>query len=281
MVDESVISHGNVAVVTGAASGIGKAACRFFAERGMSVALVDLPGAQLDSAVAEIAQAAPGGADSVLEHPADVSDPAQIDSLQQAVMARFGKANLLMNNAVTRFGRGHGADIADWRKAMEVNFWGVVYATRAFLPDMLAMAEPGLIVNVGSKQGITNPPGHPIYNIAKSALKTYSEALEHELRSNPENQGASRVSTHLLIPGWTTTGGKAHQAGAWRPEQVVGFMHDALVKGTFYILCPDDEVTTEMDHKRILWAAEDITRNRPPLSRWHPDFAARAKQVCS
>ena len=71
----------------------------------------------------------------------------------------------------------------------------------------------------GSKQGITNPPGHPIYNITKSALKSYTEALEHDLRSNPDNQDSKRVSAHLLIPGWTTTGDAAHRPGAWLPGQ--------------------------------------------------------------
>ncbi len=133
----------------------------------------------------------------------------------------------------------------------------------------------------GSKQGITNPPGHPIYNITKSALKSYTEALEHDLRSNPDNQDSKRVSAHLLIPGWTTTGDAAHRPGAWLPGQVVDFMIEGLVNGDFYILCPDDEVTTEMDHKRIIWAAQDITQNRPPLSRWHPEFEASAKKECS
>ena len=161
-------------------------------------------------------------------------------------------------------------------QAMDVNFWGPVAMVRAFLPTMQAKGEPGMIVNVGSKQGITNPPGHPIYNITKSALKTYTEALEHDLRSS---EGDQRISAHLLVPGWTTTGKKAHQDGAWLPDQVVDFMLDALGKGTFYILCPDDEVTTEMDHKRILWAAGDIVEGRPPLSRWHPDFKAIASGV--
>ena len=133
-----------------------------------------------------------------------------------------------------------------------------------------------MIVNVGSKQGITNPPGHPVYNISKSALKTYTEALEHELRS----QGNRNVTAHLLIPGWTTTGNKAHQTGAWLPDQVIDFMVEALDQDVFYILCPDDEVSTEQDHRRIIWGAEDITKNRAPLSRWHADYKDDAKKFC-
>lgn len=136
-------------------------------------------------------------------------------------------------------------------------------------------------MNCGSKQGITNPPGHPIYNITKSALKTYTEALEHELRSKSDTHEENRISAHLLIPGWTTTQGKPHQQGAWMPERVVDFMCEALKSGNFYILCPDDDTTSDMDHRRIIYGAEDITKNRPPLTRWHPDYAESAKQECS
>lgn len=196
--------------------------------------------------------------------------------LSQRVIDRFGRVDLLMNNAVIRTGRGHDAALEEWRGAMDVNFWAIVNAIRVFLPTMQASETPSMIVNVGSKQGITNPPGHPIYNITKSALKTYTEALEHELRSH----GKRTTTAHLLIPGWTTTGNKPHQSGAWLPEQVVEYMVDGLTRGDFYILCPDDEVSTEQDHRRIIWGAEDITKNRAPLSRWHPEFEDEAKKNC-
>jgi short-subunit dehydrogenase len=137
-------------------------------------------------------------------------------------------------------------------------------------------------INVASKQGITNPPGHPVYNMSKAALKTYTEAVEHELRSDAANQGVGRVSAHLLVPGWTTTGKAEHKSGGpWLPAQVVEMMIAAVENGDFYIVCPDEEVTRDIDMKRILWGASDITENRPPLSRWHPDFAEKAKLACS
>ena len=271
-----IVKTGQVALVTGAASGIGRAACRHFAATGMAVGLVDLEGDELAGAAEEVASLHPEGTRQVVAFPADLASKDAIDELHQQVMDRFGKVNLLMNNAVTRGGRGHDASIEEWREAMEVNFWAVVSAVRAFLPGMQASDERGVIVNVGSKQGITNPPGHPIYNITKSALKTYTEALEHELRTIADG----KVRAHLLIPGWTTTGGKPHQPGAWLPEQVVEFMMDAIQHGDFYILCPDNEVNTAQDHRRILWGASDITENRPPLSRWHPAFADEAKKHC-
>ena len=90
-----------------------------------------------------------------------------------------------------------------------------------------------------------------------------------------------RVSAHLLIPGWTTVGDMEHKPGAWLPEQVVAMMIDGVRAGDFYILCPDDETTPEMDRKRILWGAGDLVEGRPPLSRWHPDWKEQAAKACS
>lgn len=271
----------NSAVVTGAALGIGRAMSRRFAEVGISVVMADLPGDDFDQAVEAVRAAAAEGPTSVLAAPTDVADPDQVKALRDQSLEQFGKINVLVNNAVTRIGRGFDADIADWRQAMEVNLWGPVNVVNAYLPGLLEDVEPAAIINVGSKQGITNPPGHPIYNMTKSALKTYTEALEHQLRNEPANVGDGRVSAHLLVPGWTTTGKAEHKSGAWLPKQVVDTMVAAVSAGDFYIICPDGEATPEADRKRILWGAGDITENRPPLSRWHPDFADAAKVVCS
>jgi short-subunit dehydrogenase len=135
-----------------------------------------------------------------------------------------------------------------------------------------------LIVNTGSKQGITTPPGNPAYNVSKAGVKSYTEALAHELRNLP----ASKVSAHLMIPGWVHTGmtaasGAPKPDGAWSADQAVEFMLASLERGDFYILCPDNDVPRSLDEKRIAWAAGDIIENRPALSRWHPDFAEAAK----
>ena len=280
MTETSIVATHNVAVVTGAALGIGRAMCQRFAEAGMSVAMADVPGDHFNAAIEMVTLASPRGGDAVLALPVDVAHPKQVHRLHDEVMTRFGKVNFLANNAVTRIGRGMDANLADWHQAMDVNLFGPVHGVRAFLPAMLASGERGAIVNVGSKQGITNPPGHPIYNITKSALKTYTEALEHELRSHPDNRDR-RVTSHLLVPGWTTTGTNDHKPGAWLPDQVVDEMLAGIARGDFYIICPDGEVTVEMDRRRIGWAAGDIIENRPPLSRWHPDYADAAKKACS
>jgi NAD(P)-dependent dehydrogenase (short-subunit alcohol dehydrogenase family) len=265
----SVLTAGRVAVVTGAAMGIGLAACKRFAALGMRVGMADVLTEELQSARDEVAGLAAGGDQDVLAVPTDVARPEQVEALKETVYAAFGEVGLLMNNAATRVGGGAFGRPEDWQAALDVNFWGVVHGVRAFVPRMIEQGEPGLVINTGSKQGITNPPGNLAYNVTKSALKTYTEGLQHELR----NTEGCRVTAHLLVPGWTTTGKKEHKPGAWLPEQVIDLMLAALERGDFYIVCPDDEVTLEMDKKRILWSAGDITENRPPLSRWHPDFA--------
>ena len=277
---DTIFVADNVAVITGAALGIGRAMAQRCAQLGMHVLLADLDSVHLDEALHTIQK------NAVLQnrisaYVTDVSDPLHVQSLYKTAIEQFGKVNFLANNAVSRAGKGFDVPLDEWRSAMDVNLWGPIYGVQAFLPAMLEHPDPAAIVNVGSKQGITNPPGHPIYNMSKSALKTYTESLQHALRNNPDNHGDGRVSSHLLVPGWTTTGKAEHKPGAWLPSQVVEEMIQAVARDDFYIICPDDEVTAEMDRKRILWGAQDITENRPPLSRWHAEFAEQANKACS
>jgi NAD(P)-dependent dehydrogenase (short-subunit alcohol dehydrogenase family) len=261
------LQEGRTTVVTGAALGIGRAAALRFASLGLNVVMVDLPSEDFDAAVADVAAIA--GNDKVLGAPVSVTDADGMIVLARKVEGRFGAPALLMNNAVTRVGGGVFAERADWRQAFEVNLWGVINGVDAFAPAMIAKGAPAHIVNVGSKQGITNPPGNAAYNVTKAAVRTYTEALQHDLRGRE----GCHVSAHLLVPGWTTTGKREHRPGAWLPDQVIELLLAALERGDFYIICPDDDVTPEMDRKRILWAAGDLTENRPALSRWHPEFA--------
>jgi short-subunit dehydrogenase len=151
----------------------------------------------------------------------------------------------------------------------------VIQGTQIFAPGMIARGRPGVIINTGSKQGITTPPGDPAYNVSKAAVKAFTEGLQHELRNTP----GARISAHLLIPGFVFTeltrhGRSKKPAAAWTPEQTVDFMIKSLEAGDFYILCPDNDVPRSLDERRIAWAAGDIIHNRPALSRWHPDYAA-------
>ena len=282
---KSLFSAGNTALITGAALGIGRSAAAYCASQGMHVCMVDVLADDLEDAAKEARDAAKenGQTDNkILSSAMDVSDQNDWQSLHQQISQEFGDLNLLMNNAVTRIGRGFDASREEWRQAFETNFWGIVTAVDLFLPQLKNASGTSAIVNVGSKQGITNPPGHPIYNIAKSAIKTYSEQLEHALRNadDADNSNAQSVTTHLLVPGWTTTGRAEHKPGAWLPAQVVERMVQAVDNGDFYVICPDGECSESMDKKRIQWGAGDITENRPPLSRWHQGFKSEASATC-
>lgn len=262
------LASGNVAVITGGASGIGYAAAKRFAAMGLKVCIADLPGDALHRAAAEISHDA-------IAIPCDVSKPEDLHRLETATRDRFGRIDILMNNA----GIQPGTKLLDpdnWPRTLDVNLWGVVRGTQAFAPGMILQGTPGLIINTGSKQGITTPPGDPAYNISKAGVKVFTEALQHQLR----NTANCRITAHLLIPGFVFTplaaqGRTEKPAGAWTADQTIDFMLTRLEAGDFYILCPDNDVSRELDEKRIAWAAGDIIENRPPLSRWHADWAER------
>jgi len=267
MQSHPALAPGRAAVITGAASGIGLAAARRFASLGMKLCLADLSADALARAAAEI------GANDVLTVPTDVSRLESVQALKDKAYATFGEVAVLMNNAGTAAGGGPWDHIERWKRVLDVNLWGVIHGVQTFAPAMLAQKTAGAIVSTGSKQGITCPPGDTAYNVSKAGVKVLTEALAHSLR----NEEGNRISAHLLIPGSTFTGMTARgrnekPPGAWTPDQVIDMLVEGMARGDFYILCPDNEVTREIDDRRIMWAAQDITQNRPPLSRWHADY---------
>ena len=265
------ITPGRVAVITGAASGIGLAAAERLAAAGMRLVLADLDEEGLGAAESRLRAA---GAELVAQ-PTDVGDRAAIAALKETADG-LGQVSLLINNAGREGGGGLFADFDIWARTIGVNFHGALHGVQAFAPDMIAADWACAIVNTGSKQGITLPPGDTAYNVSKAALKAMTESLAHDLLAT-----GGRVTAHLLIPGFTYTGftrarGVTEKpAGAWTAEQVVDFMLPAMARGDFYILCPDNDVTRAMDGKRMAWAMGDLIENRPALSRWHPDWKER------
>ncbi|AJY48037.1 short-chain dehydrogenase [Martelella endophytica] len=273
---------GNAAVITGGASGIGLAAAKAFIGLGMNVMIADMKGERLVAAKAQLEPLAKEKGVKVLAQPTDVSDLSALEELECAAVQAFGKVHVLMNNAGIQPETGFFGKQMPWDRIIDVNLLGVINGTRIFTPGMVAHGEPALIINTGSKQGITTPPGNPAYNVAKAGVKALTEALQHDLR----NREGCKVEAHLLIPGFVFTGLTANgrtekPEGAWTPEQTVDFMLKSIAKGDFYILCPDGEVDRATDEKRMMWAMGDIVENRPPLSRWHPDYADAFKAFMS
>lgn len=267
-----VFQPGAVAVVTGGAAGIGLAAVQAFARLGLAVVIADVSDEHLAAAEAAVHAECPDA--TIVTRVIDVSRREDLEALEAEVRQRFGGTDVLMNNAGVQPGSHMFAPQANWERILGVNLWGVIHGCHVFVPPMIARGRPGLVINTGSKQGITTPPGDPAYNVSKAGVKTFTELLAHELRTTDN----CAVTAHLLIPGFvftalTARGRTEKPAGAWTPEQTIASMMTHLDRGDFYILCPDNEVTRTLDERRILWAAGDLIENRPALSRWHPDFA--------
>ncbi|KII91080.1 hypothetical protein PLICRDRAFT_107097 [Plicaturopsis crispa FD-325 SS-3] len=267
-----VFHEGRVAVITGAASGIGLAAARELAKLGLKVALADVSEESLAKAGKEITSIV--GEANVLIVPTDVSKPEDVQKLSKIVYDTWGEVAVLLNNAGIgpKGGSWEGRDA--WNSVFDVNLFGVINVQHTFVPAMLCQENQSVIITTGSKQGITNPPGNAAYNASKAAVKSLTESLAHELRQRPH----TNLTAHLFIPGWTFTGmtgaGSASEkpAGAWTAQETVLYMIDSVRQGDFYILVPDNETRKEVDQLRIMWAAGDITEGRPALSRWHPVY---------
>jgi NAD(P)-dependent dehydrogenase (short-subunit alcohol dehydrogenase family) len=266
------LAPGGTAVITGGAGGIGLAAAMRFAAMGLNVVIADTDAGAIVAAPDRIKTVAAPGV-RVEASMVDVSNFEEVHELKARTLHEFGAVAVLMNNAGVAGGGSAIENLDGWRRVLGVNLMGVLHGVQAFAPGMIAAGKPALIINTGSKQGITTPPGDTAYNVSKAGIKVLTEGLQHSLRNTP----GCRVSAHLLVPGSTFTGmtsrGRTEKPpGAWTAEQVVDFMLAGIETGDFYILCPDNDVTRPMDNARMEWAMGDLIENRPPLSRWHDDY---------
>ncbi|KAK7977680.1 hypothetical protein PG988_005170 [Apiospora saccharicola] len=280
----AIFKAGNTAVITGGASGIGLALAKKCAGYGMKVLVADWNAELLAKVPADVAAT----------HQMDVSQAGDWAGFREKIQKEFGgKINLLALNAGT--GAKHSFDSPEgFEKILNVNIFGVVYGITHLLPLIKSSSpkEDSAIVITGSKQGITNPPGNPAYNASKAAVKSLAEQLSYDLRTDHPS-----VSVHLLVPGWTWTGLAGGQPGAgrdttagaaanektkpdapWWPEDVVEYLEKKMAEKQFWVICPDNEVTEEMDKKRMAWSAGDVVNGRLPLSRWSEEYKEKAAE---
>ncbi len=266
---------GNVAVVTGGAKGIGAEAVKQFINRGMQVIVIDNDDEALNKLRLEYQS-------SNLLTPifSDLTDENDIALAIKLITECFDEIHVLFNNAAVMTKTGFNDNLYQWKKLFDLNVWAMMSLTQQLLPHITS----GAIINVGSKEGITTPPGQPAYSVSKASVKVLTELLEHEIRNTHRG-----LSAHLLVPGFThtpmnfpdgdTTSERAE--GAWSASKVVALMIEGVIRGDFYLWGLDNETTFRQDMARITWHYQDIIQNRPPLSRWHhhyeSDFADFSK----
>jgi NAD(P)-dependent dehydrogenase (short-subunit alcohol dehydrogenase family) len=235
--------HGRVAVVTGAASGIGFALCERFAAEGMRVVMADVDPTRLEAAAEQL--------DAEVEAvPTDAARSEDVDALARRAIERFGAVHVLCNNAgVTRPALAWELTLEQWEWVIGVNLWGVIHGIRAFVPGMIERGEPAHVVNTASVGGLVAFPQLAAYSAAKAGVVALSESLAHDLRA----QGAP-VAVSVLCPGPVTTGFRAHSRALqpaaddqplpdavgdvdWRaPTDVATHVVDAIVHNRFWIL---------------------------------------------
>jgi NAD(P)-dependent dehydrogenase (short-subunit alcohol dehydrogenase family) len=185
-----------VAVVTGAASGIGRALAERFGDEGMKVVLADVEEDALRQAEAEFREK---GVD-VLGVRTDVSKPEDLEKLAQQTLDTFGAVHVVCNNAgvAGAWGPTWANTLDDWNWIIGVNLWGVIHGVRVFLPIMLEQGDEGHIVNTASLAGLM--PGRGIYGVTKQAVVALSESLYNELKV-----ADAKIGVSVLCPGWVDT----------------------------------------------------------------------------
>jgi NAD(P)-dependent dehydrogenase (short-subunit alcohol dehydrogenase family) len=225
-----VIGPGKVAVVTGAASGIGRALAERFAQEGSAVVIADRDTDQAEAVAAGLRE---GGGDA-LAVTVDVSDVAAVDHLAAATIDRFGRVDVLCNNAgVSTFNLMRDQTLDEWRWVFDVNFWGVVHGLRAFLPIMREQGTPGHVVNTASIGGLlTGAAVIGPYCATKAAVVSVSETLAQELAIDETPIGVSvlcpsSVDTRMMESDRT----RPPALGVERRTEIADTWHGAIREG--------------------------------------------------
>ncbi len=283
-----------VAVVTGAASGIGRALAGKSAQEGMKVVLADVEERALKQAEEELKA---GGA-QVLAVRTDVSQAADVERLAKLAFATYGAVHLLFNNAGVAAGTTvWESSLADWQWVLGVNLWGVIYGIHSFVPRMLAQDSEGHIVNTASAAGLVSSSGMGVYKVSKHGVVTLSETLALELAAR-----GAKLKASVLCPEWVNTrildaernrpqalqnapqeqhmspqmAAMVEVARQWvqaglPPAQVAEMVFDAIRQEKFYIL-------THPQHTKqgVQLRMEDILQERMPTDIFQ--IAQRAAQ---
>lgn len=264
---------GKVAVITGAASGIGRALADRAVREGMAVALADVEREPLLRAEAELAEA---GA-RVMAVKTDVARAADLEALAEAVISTLGGAHLLFNNAgVAVGGRVWENTVDDWDWIMGVNMMGVVHGIRVFVPVMLEQGDECHIVNTASMAGLVSGPGLGAYKVTKFGVVALSETLHFELGEADANIGVS-----VLCPGFIRTRiNTSHRnrpdrsvvteanildegvAGGKDPRLIADYVFEGIRSGKLYLL-PHEGSGDRVVHR----ATEIVAEAAPPLER--------------
>ncbi|KAH8926987.1 putative short-chain dehydrogenase [Atractiella rhizophila] len=282
------------AIITGGGyGGIGfSIAVTLLTKRNFKVIIADINESSITKSISALGDEYGVPSEKVKGVVTDVTKLESYENLKKEADAFFGELPLtfLALNAGVGFRSTAWSAIEEFRKTMDVNFYGVLNGLQVFTEDIIKHGKPAAIIITGSKQGITMPPGNTGYNVSKAAVKSLAEQLSHSLTAT-----APQVTAHLLVPGWTFTklasDPSKHKdgypdisqkpAGAWTSDQVADELFDKMNLGQFYIICPDNDVDRQTDLGRMAWTAGDLLEGRPPLSRWHSDFKHKFEEHMS
>jgi len=274
--------RGRVAVVTGAASGIGLALTERFVAEGMKVVMADIEAGALATASERLRHQ---GA-TILPIRVDVSNPGDVERLADETYSAFGAAHVVCNNAgVAVIGAVHEHTLADWQWVINVNLWGVIHGVRVFLPRMLAGGDEGHVVNTASMAGLTTAPFMSVYDVTKHGVVALSESMYKELALSGAPIGVSVVCPGLIEtnimrssrnrPESLAEEGKAgpmaqafgqslsdRLAGGYPPSEVANQVVAGIREGRFYIVPAQPDVKSN-----IAVRVNDLLELRNPTLR--------------